>query len=61
MKKIMFFVMTVVALAFVSCSGVSTEKSGNDSIVSDSTDTVVVDSAALDSTVVVDSVAAVKK
>ena len=60
MKKIMFFVMTVVAGAFVSCSGVSTEKSGNDSIVSES-DTVVVDSTALDSTVVVDSVAAVKE
>lgn len=60
MKKIMFFVMTVVALAFVSCSGVSTEKSGSDSIANDS-DTVVVDSTALDSTVVVDSVAAVKK
>lgn len=56
----MFFVMTVVALAFVSCSGVSTEKSVNDSIANDS-DTVVVDSTALDSTVVVDSVAAVKE
>lgn len=58
MKKIMFFVMTVVALAFVSCSGVSTEKSANDSICD--SDTVVVDSAALDS-VVVDSIAAVKE
>lgn len=56
MKKIMFFVMTVVALSFMSCNGVSTEKSGSDSIANDS-DTVVVDSVALDSTnIVVDSV-----
>jgi len=60
MKKIMFFVMTVFALAFVSCGGASTENSANVSVANDS-NTVVVDSTALDSTVVVDSVAAVKE
>lgn len=55
----MFFVMTVVALAFVSCSGASTENSASVSVSNDSS-AVVVDSTALDS-VVVDSVAAVKE
>ena len=60
MKKIMFFFFAVFALAFVSCGGASTENSANVSVANDS-NTVVVDSTALDSTVVVDSVAAVKE
>lgn len=58
MKKIMFFVMALVAVSFISCNGVSDKGNGNDTTVVDSTDTVQVDSLNVVNSVVVDSVIA---
>lgn len=57
MKKIMFFVMALVAVSFISCDGFASKTAENDSTLVDSIDTVQVDSMAVDS-VVVDSVVA---
>lgn len=57
MKKIMFFVMALVATTFISCDGFSSKTTENDSTKVDSIDTVQVDSMTVDS-VVVDSVSA---
>ena len=57
MKKIMFFVMALVATTLISCDGFANKTAENDSTLVDSIDTVQVDSMAVDS-VVVDSVVA---
>lgn len=57
MKKIMFFVMALVAVSFISCDGLANKTAENDSTLVDSIDTVQVDSINADS-VVVDSVVA---
>lgn len=54
MKKIMFFVMALVATTLISCDGFANKTTENDST---KVDTVQVDSVAVDS-VVVDSVVA---
>lgn len=51
MKKIMFFVMALVATTMVSC-GYAEKTTENDSTLVDSVDTVMVDSVAVDSVVV---------
>ena len=57
MKKIMFFVMTLVAVSFISCDGLANKTTENDSTLVNGVDTVQVDSLNADS-VVVDSVVA---
>jgi len=49
MKKIMFFVMALVATTLISCDGFANKTTENDSTLVDSVDTVQVDSIAVDS------------
>lgn len=51
MKKIMFFVMALVAVSFISCDSLANKTAENDSTLVDSIDTVQVDSVAVDSVV----------
>lgn len=47
MKKIMFFVMALVAVSFISCDSFANKNAENDSTLVDSVDTVQVDSMAV--------------